>query len=270
MPLLPAASRDRHDSPQVTALSVIVPAYNEAGTLRTVLERVLRLPIADLDVVVVDDGSDDGTGEIAERVAEGDPRVRVLHHPKNRGKGAAVRSALAQVRGDVVVVQDADLECDPAELPRLLRLFEDSQVRVVYGVRRASPESPYVSRLARTALTRFTNILFGSRISDVSTCYKMLRGDVMRRIRLEKERFEFCAEITAKLLLAGYRIEEVEISYTPRTRAQGKKIRFLDGVRTVWTLLELKSSSWLAERFEWSTRRVEEIEGLRQLGKGVS
>ncbi|MBI4602923.1 MAG: glycosyltransferase family 2 protein [Planctomycetes bacterium] len=226
-------------------LSVIVPAYNEARTLGTLLQRLRGLPVPQLEVLVVDDGSDDGTLAIAQGFAAADPRVRVLRHPCNRGKGAAIRTALRAVRGGIAVVQDADLENDPSDLLRMLRLFDRPGVSAVYGSRWLDPHGHAFSAscLAAALLSWLANVLYGCRLTDLPTCYKMFRTDLLRVLALESEGFDFCPEVTAKALLAGHEIHEVPISYRPRTRSEGKKIRWRDGLRALWTLTRLRFAS---------------------------
>ncbi len=223
-------------------LSVIIPAYNEAGTIARVLERVLALPGLELDVIVVDDGSTDGTADVAFRRARTDPRLRVLSHDRNRGKGAAIRTALPHAQGEVVVIQDGDLETDPRDILRLLSLFRRREVQVVYGSRWlcAGGRRLSASLVAAKVLGLLTRILYGGAVTDVATCYKMFRIEVLHSLDLKVDRFSFCPEVTAKVLLAGHTIHEVPISYSPRTVREGKKIRWRDGINAVWTLLNVR------------------------------
>ena len=227
------------DAPQ---LSVVVPAYNEERTLATIVQRLLVLPLS-LEVLIVDDGSRDRTAEIAAGIAAADPRVRLLRQPKNAGKGAAVRAGIAAARGDVVVIQDADLEYDPQDLPRMLDEMQRLGSPVLYGSRRLH----YRSANARASyywggvlLSWTTNLLYGARLTDEPTCYKMWRRELIQSIRLESDGFEFCPEVTAKVLRRGIAIPEVQIRYEPRSIAEGKKIRWHDGVIAMWTLLRLR------------------------------
>jgi len=223
-------------------LSVIIPAYNEAATVAEVIRRVLATGEAG-EIVVVDDGSADGTPEVLAglQVRHG-PVVRVLHHVQNRGKGAAIRTGLAAATGDLVLVQDADLEYEPAEYPALLAPFSDPVAQVVYGSRnlRHNPRSNFAFYWGGRFLSWVANRLYGSRISDEATGYKVVRTSLLRELNLQSEGFEFCAEITAKLLRRGVRICEVPISYRPRSRAEGKKIRWHDGIVAVWTLVRYR------------------------------
>jgi glycosyltransferase involved in cell wall biosynthesis len=223
-------------------LTVIIPAYNEVATIAEVIRRVLVTGVAE-EIVVVDDGSTDGTAEVLSRLTADDvPVVRVLRHAQNRGKGAAIRTGLAVLTGDLVLIQDADLEYDPLEYPVLLAPFSDPTVQVVYGSRnlRRNPRSNFAFYWGGRFLSWVANRLYDSRITDEATGYKVVRTSLLRELHLQSEGFEFCAEVTAKLLLRGVRICEVPISYRPRSWAEGKKIRWYDGIVAVWTLVRLR------------------------------
>jgi len=223
-------------------LTVIIPAYNEAATIAEVIRRVLATGMAG-EILVVDDGSSDATAEVLSRLPAGyAPVVRVLRHAQNRGKGAAIRTGLAVITGDLVLVQDADLEYEPTEYPVLLAPFSDRAVQVVYGSRnlRRNPRSNFAFYWGGRFLSWVANRLYGSHITDEATGYKVVRTSLLRELHLESEGFEFCAEVTAKLLRRGVRICEVPISYRPRSWAEGKKIRWYDGVVAIWTLVRLR------------------------------
>lgn len=222
-------------------LSVIVPAYNEASTIRQLLKLVLAQPI-DLELVVVDDGSTDGTTDILREFAA-DQRVRVITQESNQGKGAAIRTGIAGVRGEIVLIQDADLEYDPGDYTAILEQFEDPDVSVVYGSR-LKLKSNHISSpsffLGGVTLTVITNLLYGTRLTDEPTCYKAFRAPLLKSLPLECKRFEFCPEVTALIAKRGIRIQEVPIHYFPRRTADGKKIRARDWFEAVATLLRYR------------------------------
>jgi len=223
-------------------LSIVIPAYNEEATIAAVLARVhaVPLPIA-REVIVVDDGSTDGTRARIAAAAPAYPGLVVLEMSRNSGKGAAIARAVTAATGDIVVIQDADLEVDPAEHTRLLAPMLQGGAPVVYGSRfLGRRRQPSINAVANLALTLLTNVLYGARITDMETAYKMVRRDVFDRLQLECRRFDFEPEITAKLLRCGYPIIEVPISYTPRTRQEGKKIKWQDGVVAVRVLLRYR------------------------------
>lgn len=222
-------------------LSVIIPVYNEESTVTEVIERVKALPY-EKEIVVVDDGSTDATGTRLSHAGE-HPVVTVFTSPVNFGKGAAVRIGLAHVSGDIVVIQDADLELSPEEYPRLLDPILAGRTDVVYGSRflRGRGRVPWRTFAANRLLAMWANLLYGSRLTDEATAYKVFRARVIKSLPLECVGFEFCPEVTAKLLRSGYAIEEVPIGYRPRLPAEGKKVSYLrDGLKALWTLLRLR------------------------------
>lgn len=226
-------------------LSVIVPVYNEADTVAELIDRVLAVELGptEREIIVVNDGSTDGTRKVLERIqAQHSAEVRVYHHQKNRGKGAAVRTGLDHASGDVVITQDADLEYDPQEYPRLLALFDDPGVQAVYGSRnlRKNPRSSWTFYWGGRLVSWAANLLYGSDLTDEATGYKLLRTDLMRDLNLESEGFEFCPEVTGKLLRRGIEIHEVPISYRPRGLEEGKKIGWRDGLEALLTLLKYR------------------------------
>ncbi len=207
------------------------------------LEQVHNVPI-DKEIIVVDDGSTDGTAEIlaGERRF---PEVRFISYEINRGKGWAIRKGLEHVAGDIVIIQDADLELDPNEYHALLEPILQGKTGVAYGSRflRPSANIPHLIRIANRILAFTTNLLYGSRLTDEATAYKVFRTDILRSIPLACERFEFCPEVTAKLLRAGHTIIEVPISYNPRTAQEGKKVTWRDGLIALFVLLKYRIRS---------------------------
>jgi glycosyltransferase involved in cell wall biosynthesis len=233
------------DSPvhQYRVLSVIVPVFDERATVAEILRRIRSVSIPlELEVVVVDDGSSDGTDKIL--AALEDSTVRVVTHSANRGKGAAVSTGLENVRGDLVLVQDADLEYDPDDWPRLLDPILKGKARVVYGSRfTGERKNMFPSHwLGNRLLTLVTNVLYRSTLSDMETCYKLFDRRVLDGITIRSRRFEFEPEITAKVLRRGFRIYEVPISYAGREISEGKKISWRDGVGAILTLFRYRFS----------------------------
>lgn len=226
-------------------LSVIIPVYNEEQTIQEVLERVAAVDLGpvDLEIIVANDGSTDGTRRaIDERRLPRDLPVHVYHSPINLGKGAAVRLGLAFATGDVLLIQDADLELDPAEYQRLLEPIAQGRADVVYGSRFLAPTAkvPLKARAANRFLTLLTNVLFGGGLTDMETAYKVMRRGALEGLRLRCVGFDIEPELTARLLRAGRRIVEVPISYNPRRIEEGKKMRWIDGVDAVYTLFKCR------------------------------
>jgi glycosyltransferase involved in cell wall biosynthesis len=224
----------------VADLSVLIPVYNEARTLERLLDAVEERPEVS-ELVIVDDGSTDGTPEILE-ARDFKVRAQVIRHERNRGKGAALRTAIAAATGDVALVQDADLEYDPAEFPLLLAPIERGRAEVVYGSRSFAAHSAYSFWfvIGNKLVTLWTNVLFNSYLSDMETCYKLMPLSVWRSLDLKSDRFDIEPEITAKLLKSGHRIYEVPISYAARGRVEGKKLTWRDGVTALWTLWRIR------------------------------
>jgi dolichol-phosphate hexosyltransferase len=218
-------------------LSVLMPAYNEAATVESALAAVLATP-QPKEVILVDDGSTDGTREIITRLGQEHKDVRVIIHDYNQGKGAAVRTALAAATGDVVVIQDCDLEYDPNDYAKLLEPIESGRTEVVYGTRGFASHTSFSFWfvMGNKLVTLATNILFNCYISDMETCYKVMPLAVARKLRLTARGFELEPQITGGLLNLGYQIYEVPIEYKARTRLEGKKLTWTDGVRAIQTL----------------------------------
>lgn len=222
-------------------LSVVVPCYNELGTIGRVVEAVRRSPIQDLEIIIVDDCSTDGTRDLLQSQIE--PLVdQVIYHPKNRGKGAALRTGFAAATGDIVVVQDADLEYDPQEFPLLIEPILNGKADVVFGSRfmggRPHRVVYFWHMVGNKFLTLLSNMLTNINLSDMETCYKAFRREVIQSIRIQENRFGFEPEITAKVAKAGCRIYEVGISYYGRTYKEGKKIGWKDGFRAIYCILK--------------------------------
>jgi len=226
-------------------LSIIIPVYNEEQTIGEVIERVWMVALdgVEREVIIANDGSSDGTRLAidASRWSH-DTRVKIYNSPINLGKGAAVRFGIGMATGDILLVQDADLELDPNEYGRLLAPILDGRTDVVYGSRFLKPTArvAFRRRVANQFLTVLTNILFGARLTDMETAYKVFRREALDGIRLRCVGFDFEPEITAKLLRAGRRILEVPIGYQPRREDEGKKIRWIDGVDAIYTLIKCR------------------------------
>ncbi|MFO7839800.1 MAG: glycosyltransferase family 2 protein [Desulfosalsimonadaceae bacterium] len=220
-------------------LSVIIPAYNEEDTIQELIERVQAVDLPK-EIIVVNDCSTDRTKEILEAYL-GDDSVRVVNHHANSGKGSAIRSAREYITGDLVIIQDADLEYNPAEYPRLYKFFVENNADAVYGSRYSGTEvmvDSFVHYYGNKFLTFFSNMLSNLHLTDMETCYKMIRADLFREISIECQCFGFEPEITAKLAKRKARIFEVPIYYEPRICQQGKKIGWRDGVKAIWYIVK--------------------------------
>ena len=225
-------------------VSIIVPVFNESATVAAVIRRLIEVPLpADREILVVNDGSTDGTRDVLDALPA-HALVRIVHAPQNGGKGSAIRLGLAEAHGSVIAIQDADLELDPAQLADLVAPILKGDAMVVYGSRflQPVPHAPWLTIVANRVLTGVTNLLYGSRITDMETCYKIMDTSVARSLQLESNRFDIEPEITAKLLRAGHVIAERPVRFEPRSRAQGKKIGWRDGVRALQVLVKYRVS----------------------------
>ena len=225
-------------------LSVIIPVYNEESTIAEVIRRVSNINIegVDKEIIVADDGSTDRTSSIIANTQRNESIIKVHTSLINLGKGAAVRFGLEYATGDVIIIQDADLELNPEEYVKLLEPILNCTADVVYGSRfmNKNENIPIITRLANRFLTLLGNIIFSGGITDMETAYKVFRSSVANQINLRSVGFEFDAEITAKILLAGNKIHEVPITYNPRSKIEGKKLSWKDGVKTIYILLKCK------------------------------
>ena len=222
-------------------LSIIVPVYNEVRTVLAVIERLqqIDLPVK-REIVIVNDGSTDGTREVLDAGISGvGSGIRVIHVSPNAGKGAAIRRGFSEARGTIVAIQDADLELDPQQLSTLVAPILRGDANVVYGSRflAGRPAAPWMTIAGNRALTAVTNVLFGASITDMETCYKIMRTEVARSLALDANRFDIEPQVTARLLRSGHRIHELPVKFDPRSRAQGKKIGWRDGVRALEVLV---------------------------------
>jgi len=221
-------------------LSVIIPCYNEKKSVLEIIKRVEDADLGDVDkeIIVVDDGSSDSTTDTLKEFLT---THKVIYHEKNQGKGAAIRTGLAHITGDYVVIQDADLEYDPQDFKSLIQPLLNGDAEVVYGTRtRLRKYAQWRYYAGGVFLTNLTNFLYGSKITDEPTCYKMFKTELIKSIPLTCTKFEFCPEVTAKILKKGIPIVELPISYNPRSKSEGKKINWKDGVHAIWTLFKYR------------------------------
>lgn len=219
-------------------LSVIVPVYNESKTIKQILDKVSSVNI-DKEVIIVDDGSTDGTEKILKDLHASN--MKIIYHSTNRGKGAAFLTGLANATGEFVIIQDADLEYDPVEYLKLFEAIKDDKADLVLGARFTQGHTGlYLHRLGNKFLTGLFNLLFGTKINDYLTCYKLFRRDVVNALDLKSASFDIEAEIVAKFSRKGLRIAEVPVSYYPRKYSEGKKIRWSDGIHAIFTIIRYK------------------------------
>jgi glycosyltransferase involved in cell wall biosynthesis len=247
-----------------TSLSVVMPAYNEASTLAAVVQKVLELE-HDIEIVIVDDCSTDLTAEVAHELASADPRVQFAQHDRNLGKTAALRTGFALTNGDIVIVQDADLEYDPAEIPVVIQPIIEGYADVVFGsrflVRRATRVLYFYHYVANKVLTFFSNSLTNLNMTDIETGYKAFRGEIIRNMVIVSSGFGFEVEVTAKVAKLGCAVYEVPISYYGRTYEEGKKIGLSDGLKALWLILRFNLFCSLRSSF----RSLPDVRSARAL-----
>ncbi len=228
-----------------TTLTILMPVYNEARTIQEIIKRVWAAPLngTNKELIIVDDGSTDGTREALQRISQ-KAKQRVYFHAQNMGKGAALRTALHYATGDIIIVQDADLEYDPNEYAELLRPVLEGRADVVYGSRltggKVARAFNFWHYVGNKLLTFITNLLYNATLSDMETCYKVFRADVIKNIQIKTNRFDFEPEITAKILKRRYKLYEMPISYYGRDFSEGKKISWRDGFSAVWALVKYR------------------------------
>ncbi len=226
-------------------LSILMPVYNEAATINEIIAKVEAVNLGDVrkELIIVDDGSKDGTREILKNLAQNSPH-KIYFHGQNMGKGAALRTALTYATGDIIIIQDADLEYDPAEYVDLIKPILEGRADVVYGSRlsggKVSRAFNFWHYIGNKMLTLVTNLLYNSILSDMETCYKVFRADVIKNMQIKSNKFDFEPEITAKVLKRKYKLYEMSISYYGRDFAEGKKITWRDGFAAIWALIKYR------------------------------
>lgn len=222
-------------------LSIIIPVYNEGGTIGEIVKQVQQVKGFDKEIIIVDDGSTDNTPKILQHL-KNSKDIRVIHHPKNLGKGSSIRTGIARATGEYILVQDADLEYDPQDILLMLDPVKRGRAQVVYGSRFTGQRRNmfFWHWMGNQLLTLLTNILYNTTLSDMETCYKLMPLPLVKSLNLRAKRFEFEPEVTAKILKRGIRIWEVPISYAGREYHEGKKISWKDGLPALWTLLKYR------------------------------
>lgn len=224
-------------------LSIIIPVYNEKKTVEAVIRTVMDVPLdLDREIIVVDGGSVDGTREILEKMQGDFDNLKMIFEPAPSGRGSALKKGMAISTGDVIIFQDADFELDPHDYPHLLREFDDPDISVVFGSRfmKDKPAMTFLQAFGNNFLTGMVNLLFRCQLTDVETCYQMFKRSVVADMTLKNNDFAFTVELTIKLIKKGLRIKEVPIHYVPRGRQEGKKIYWMDGFISLWTIFDLK------------------------------
>ena len=231
-----------------TTLSIIIPSYNEEKTIIILLDKIHEVCLIKeikKEVIIIDDGSNDNTKDAVNTYIENNPekKIKLIIHDTNKGKGAAVRTGIKNCTGDFIIIQDGDLECDPKDYNILLKTIIENELQVVYGSRFLKKENKHLSKwfyIGGKVLTYTANILYNQNLTDEAACYKMFHADFLRSITLKCDRFEFCPEVTAKVAKCGIKIKEVPVNFYPRTKGEGKKIRFKDGIEALCTLLKYR------------------------------
>ena len=223
-------------------LSIVIPVYNEKDTLGKVVELVKAVDGIDKEIIIVDDGSTDGSVDVIKSIGEKYPDIKTVIKGENRGKGHTLKVGFKESTGDYVIIQDADLEYDPQDYKKLLRALEEDKVDVVYGSRFSGnyEKMSTLHYFGNKLLTLLTNLFYGVMLTDMETCYKLIPGDFVRNLKLKSDRFDFEPEITAKILKSGLKIREVPISYSGRAFNEGKKITWRDGFKAVYTLIKFR------------------------------
>ncbi|MBS3176618.1 glycosyltransferase family 2 protein [Candidatus Woesearchaeota archaeon] len=230
-------------------LSIIIPVYNEVQTIKEIIEKVDALPLENVEkeIIVVDDCSRDGTREVLKKL--GSKKIKILFHEKNKGKGGALKTGLKEITGDIVIFQDADLEYDIKDYPRLIKPIVEGKTDVVYGSRflNKKPKLFGTGRefiplhyIGNKFLTTLTNILYFAKISDMDTCYTIFRSKILKELKLDSDNFDITPEITAKILKKGIKIHEIPITYKGRDHSEGKKINWKDGISAAWALIKYR------------------------------
>jgi glycosyltransferase involved in cell wall biosynthesis len=222
-------------------LSIIIPVYNEKNTILEVLEKIDEIHL-NKEIIIVDDGSTDGTRKLLTQFNESE-NIHIYLHSKNIGKGMAIRTAIPHCSGNIIIIQDADLEYDPSDYFRLIEPFKDPKVKVIYGSRLLNKNNSHSYKMfymGGRLLSFITNILFAQKLTDEPTCYKVFDADFLKSIPLKCKKFEFCPEVTAKVAKKGIKIKEIPINYYPRTLDEGKKITWKDGFQAIWVLFKYR------------------------------
>ena len=224
-------------------LSLIMPVYNESATIRQIVQKVMAVPL-EIELIIVDDASTDDTGDILRKEIQTQyPDIRILSHTVNKGKAAGIKTAIPYCTGEIITIQDGDLETEPRDLIHLTAPIRAGEASVVYGSRYLNTSEAHLYRtyqLGGRILSWTVNLLYGQHITDEPACYKVFKADILRSIKLDYDRFEFCPEVTAKVSKLGYKIKELPMNYYPRSFAEGKKLNWQDGLKAIWVLIRYR------------------------------